>query len=213
MGRDFPPGAGIFQMLDSTPPSVLCQLRENYFHCAEMFLRQPIGGRLLLDKNPGLNVMVPVLVRVFPETKFLVALRDPRDVVMSCFMQALTLTPTSSAYLSLDETVSQYANVMDFWRAMLPRLGDQAMYVRYEEMVDDLPTVARSVLGFLGLEFEDNVLKFFEHARTKRVTSPSSAEVKKPLYRTAIGRWRNYEKYLEPYMSGLKPFLKELNYH
>ena len=87
------------------------------------------------------------------------------------------------------------------------------MYVRYEEMVDDLPAVARSVLGFLGVGFEDNVLKFYEHARTKRVNSPSQAEVKKPLYRTAVGRWRNYEKYLEPYMSGLEPFLKEWNYH
>jgi hypothetical protein len=55
-------------------------------------------------------------------------------------------------------------------------------------------------------------LKFHEHARTKRINSPSQAEVKKPLYRTAVGRWRNYEKYLEPYMSGLEPFLKELNY-
>ena len=212
MARDFPPGAGIFQMLDSAPPSVLCQLRENYFRCAEMFLRQAIGSRLLVDKNPGLNVMVPVLVRVFPETKFLVALRDPRDVVMSCFMQALTLTPASSAYLTMGGTVNQYANVMDFWQAMLPRMGDQGMQVRYEEMVDDLPTVARSVLGFLGVGFEDDVLKFYEHARTKRVNSPSQAEVKKPLYRTAVGRWRNYEKYLEPYMSGLEPFLKELNY-
>lgn len=213
MARDFPPGAGIFQMLDSAPPSVLCRLRESYFRCAEMFLRQAIGSRLLVDKNPGLNVMVPVLVRVFPETKFLVALRDPRDVVMSCFMQALTLTPASSAYLTMGGTVNQYANVMDFWQAMLPRMGDQGMYVRYEEMVDDLPTVARSVLGFLGVGFEDDVLRFYEHARTKRVNSPSQAEVKKPLYRTAIGRWRNYEKYLEPYMSGLEPFLKELSYH
>ncbi|MGH7971933.1 MAG: tetratricopeptide repeat-containing sulfotransferase family protein, partial [Limisphaerales bacterium] len=101
MARDFPPGAGIFQMLDSTPPSVLGHLRQNYFACAERFLRQSIGNSLLLDKNPGLNVMVPVLVRVFPEAKFLVALRDPRDVVLSCFMQALTLTPASSAYLTL----------------------------------------------------------------------------------------------------------------
>jgi Tfp pilus assembly protein PilF len=213
MGRDFPPGAGIFQMLDSAPPSVLCHLRENYFRCAEMFLRQSIGSRLLVDKNPGVNVMVPVLVRVFPETKFLVALRDPRDVVMSCFMQSLTLTPVSSAYLTMGGTVNQYANVMDFWRAMLPRMGDQGMQVRYEEMVDDLPTVARSVLEFLGVGFEDKVLKFYEHARTKRVNSPSQAEVKRPVYRTAVGRWRNYEKYLEPYMSGLEPFLKELNYH
>jgi tetratricopeptide (TPR) repeat protein len=213
MAKDFPPGAGIFQMLDSAPPSVLSDLRANYFRCAEGFLRQAIGSRLLLDKNPGLNVMVPVLVRVFPETKFLVALRDPRDVVISCFMQSLTLTPVSSAYLTMSGTVNHYANVMDFWRAMFPRMGDQGMYVRYEEMVEDLPTVARSVLGFLGLAFEENVLKFYEHARGKRVNSPSSAEVRKPVYRSAVGRWRNYEKYLEPYMSGLEPFLKEWNYH
>ncbi|HSU56781.1 MAG TPA: sulfotransferase [Candidatus Dormibacteraeota bacterium] len=213
MAKDFPAGAGIFQMLDSAPPSMLRELRENYFRCAELFLRQPIGGRLLVDKNPGLNVMVPVLTRVFPETKFLVALRDPRDVALSCFQQALTLTPTSSAYLTMDGTVTQYANVMNFWLAMLPRIGAQGVYVRYEEMVNDLPKVARSVLGFLGLEFEENVLKFFEHARTKRVNSPSSAEVRKPLYRSAVGRWRNYEKYLQPYMPRLEPLIKEFGYH
>jgi Tfp pilus assembly protein PilF len=210
--RDFPPGTGLLQMLDSAPPSLLCQARENYFHCADMFLRQTIGNRLLVDKNPGVNIIVPVLVRVFPETKFLIALRDPRDVVMSCFMQSLSLTPVSSAYLSLEGTVNQYASVMGFWLEMIPRLGNQWKYVRYEEMIDDLPAVARSVLDFLGLRFEDNVLKFFEHARTKRVNSPSVADVRKPLYRTAVGRWKNYEKYLEPYMPGLERFLKEFNY-
>ena len=199
-------------MLDSTPPSVLCHLREGYFRCAEMLLGKAIGNRLLLDKNPGVNIMVPVLLRTFPETKFLVALRDPRDVVISCFMQALRLTPASSAYLTLDGIANQYASVMGFWLEMLPRMGKQWIYVRYEEMVDDLPAVARSVLEFLGLIFEENVLKFFEHARTKRVNSPSSAEVRKPLYRTAVGRWKNYEKYLEPYMPALERFLKEFNY-
>jgi tetratricopeptide (TPR) repeat protein len=213
LARDFPPGTGIFQMLDSAPPSVRCHLRENYFHCAELVLRQAIGSRLLVDKNPGVNIIIPVLVRIFPETKFLVTLRDPRDVVMSCFMQSLTLTPASSAYLSLDGTVNQYASTMGFWLEMLPRMGNQCMRVRYEEMVDDLPTVARSVLGFLGVGFEENVLKFYEHARTKRVNSPTSAEVRQPTYRTAVGRWKNYEKYLEPYLPGLERFLKEFNYH
>ena len=199
-------------MLDSAPPSVLCHLRENYFRCAEMFLGKAIGNRLLVDKNPGLNIMVPILLRILPETKYLIALRDPRDVVLSCFMQSLTLTPASSSYLSLDGTVNQYASVMDFWLEMVPRMGNQLMYVRYEEMIDDLPTVARSALEFLGLGFEENVLKFFEHARAKRVNSPSSADVRKPLYRTAVGRWKNYEKFLEPYMPKLERFLKEFNY-
>ena len=210
--RDFPEGTSILQALDSVPPSLLCHARENYFHCAELLLRGKIGGRLLLDKNPALNLMIPMVVRVFPETKFIVALRDPRDVVVSCFMQALPLTPISSSYLSIEGTVNQYANVMGFWLEMLPRMGAQWRYVRYEEMVEDLPAVARSVLGFLGLGFEDNVLKFYEHARTKRVNSPSHADVQKPLYRTAVGRWRNYQKYLDPYMTGLEPFLKAFNY-
>lgn len=210
--RDFPEGTSILQALDSVPPSLLCHARENYFRCTELFLQKPIGGRLLVDKNPALNLLMPMVARVFPEAKFLVALRDPRDVVVSCFLQALPLTPISSSYLSLEGTVKQYANVMGFWLEMQPRMGDQWVHVRYEELIDDLPGVARSVLGFLGVGFEENVLKFYEHARTKRVNSPSHADVQKPVYRTAVGRWRNYQKYLEPYLPGLERFLEAFNY-
>src|SRR6185295_8335635 len=122
--RDFPEGTSVLQALDSTPRSAILFARENYFRCTEMFLQKPISGRLLVDKNPALNVLIPMVVRVFPEVKFLVALRDPRDVILSCFMQALPLTPISSSYLSLEGTVQQYASVMGFWLEMRPRMGD-----------------------------------------------------------------------------------------
>jgi tetratricopeptide (TPR) repeat protein len=211
--RDFPEGTSVLQALDSVPPSLICQARENYFHCVEMFLRRKIGSRLLLDKNPAMNLLIPMVVRVFPETKFLVALRDPRDVIISCFMQSLPLTSISCAYLSIEGTVDQYANVMGFWLEMLPRMGNQWKHVRYEEMVNDLPSVARSTLEFLGLGFEDNVLKFYEHASAKRVRSPTHADVQKPIYRSALGRWRNYQKYLDPYMPRLERFLKAFTYN
>ena len=210
--RDFPEGTSILDALDLPPLEVIRRARDNYFRCTELLLQRQIGRRLLLDKNPALNLMIPMVVRIFPETKFLVALRDPRDVIVSCFMQALPITPISSAYLSLDSAVKQYASVMGFWLEMAPRMGNQWMYVRYEELIADLPTVARSVLGFLGLPFEDNVLKFYEHARTRRVNSPSHADVQKPIYRTALGRWRNYQKYLEPHMAGLERFMTAFNY-
>ena len=79
-------------------------------------------------------------------------------------------------------------------------------------MVDDLPRVARSTLEFLGVPFDENVLKFHEHARTKRVTSPSYADVAKPVYRSAVGRWRDYRQYLEPHLAGLDRFLPAFNY-
>lgn len=211
--RDFPEGTSVLAALDASPPSVLMRARANYFDCTEKFIEKTIGGRLLIDKNPGLNVMIPMVVRIFPEAKFLVALRDPRDVVLSCFMQALPPTPISSAYLSLEGTVTQYASSMGFWLEMRPRMGEgQWMEVRYERLVDDLPAVTRATLAFLGVEFDENVLRFHEHARTKRVKSPSHADVIKPLYRTAVGRWRNYQQYLEPYLGGLERFVKALGY-
>lgn len=210
--RDFPEGTSVLQALDTVSIDVIRRARENYFRCMEMFLGRQIAGRLLVDKNPGINLLIPMIVRVFPETKFLVALRDPRDVIVSCFMQALPPTPISSAYLTLEGTVNQYANVMGFWLDMLPRMGNQWMYVRYEEMIADLPAVAKPVLGFLGVRFEENVLKFYEHARAKRVNSPSRDDVRKPLYRSAVGRWRNYEKYLEPYLATLERFVKAFDY-
>lgn len=211
--RDFPEETSILQALDSVPPDVIRHARENYFRCMEMFLGRQIGGRLLLDKNPGMNLLIPMVVRVFPETKFLIALRDPRDVIISCFMQALPPTPISSAYLSLEGAVNQYVNVMGFWLEMLPRMGNQWMYVRYEEMVENLPAVAKSVLSLLGVGFEENVLKFYEHASAKRVSSPSRDDVRKPLYQTAVGRWRNYQKYLEPYLPALDRFVKSFDYN
>src|ERR1700756_5484710 len=58
--RDFPEGTSILQALDSCPLSVVIHARENYFRCAEMLLGEKIGGRLLLDKNPALNLMIPM---------------------------------------------------------------------------------------------------------------------------------------------------------
>ena len=177
-----------------------------------MFLGKPLEEKLLIDKNPALNVLIPAVVRIFPEAKFLVALRDPRDVCLSCFMQLLPLNPVSSAYLTLEGTVTQYASVMGFWRAMLPRMRNPSIEVRYEELVTDLPSAARRVLDFLGVSWDATVLRYDEHARAKQVRSPSYADVAKPLFKSAIGRWRNYQKFLEPFQEKLAPFIKAYGY-
>ena len=79
-----------------------------------------IGDRMLLDKNPALNPRIPAIARIFPEARFLVAIRDPRDVCLSCFMQPLPVNPVSAAYLDLEGTAAQYASVMGFWKAVQP---------------------------------------------------------------------------------------------
>ena len=154
-----------------------------------------------------------MLVRVFPEIKLLVALRDPRDVCLSCFMQCFfPLGTTNSTYLSLEETVGEYAELMSLWTTVAPMLKDSSIEVRYEDMVEDLESVARRALNFLGVAWDERVLRFDEHARQKLVRSPTYADVTKPVFKTAMGRWRHYQKYLEPHLAKLEPFVKAFGY-
>jgi tetratricopeptide (TPR) repeat protein len=210
--RGFPPEASVLEVLESAPLSRLRQSRENYFRFSELFLGQARGDKVLVDKNPALNTLIPAAARIFPEAKFLIALRDPRDVCLSCFMQSLSPNPVSSAYLSLEGTVTQYLSVMGFWRTLLPRLRNPFLEVRYEELVDDLPGTSRSVLGFLGIPWDERVLRFDQHARTKSLRSPSYAEVTKPVSKRAIGRWQHYRRHIEPYVARLEPMMKALGY-
>lgn len=212
LSKGFSTEASVLEVLDSAPVSRLRRSREDYFRFTELFLGQTLGDKMLVDKNPALNVLIPAAVRIFPEAKFLIALRDPRDVCVSCFMQPLTPNPVSSAYLSLDGTVTQYLSVMGFWRTILPRLRNPFLEVRYEELVDDLEGVSRRALGFLGMAWDDSVMRFDEHARSKPLRSPSYAEVTKPVTRRAIGRWQNYRCHFEPYLEKLEPFVKAFGY-
>lgn len=210
--RSFSEQASDLDILEAAPDAALQLARRNYLGYTEKFLGQPVGNRLLLDKNPAINPLIPAIVRVFPEAKFIVAIRDPRDVCLSCFMQPLDVNQISSAYLNLEDTAKQYASMMSFWKALQPRLNSPAMEVRYEELVADLESVARRTLDFLGVAWDERVLRFNEHARNKIIRSPTYADVSKPVFKTAIGRWRNYQKYLEPSLAKLEPFVKTFDY-
>jgi tetratricopeptide (TPR) repeat protein len=208
-----PPGTPLLNVLESATSASLQKARDGYCRSMDLSLSNPVGGRLLIDKNPSLTLMIPFLARVFPEMKFLVALRDPRDVCLSVFMQPLVpLSYTSAAYLSLGSTVEDYAAVMGMWRTASALAKNPRLEVRYEDMVNDLESVARRVLEFLGVPWDAAVLRFDEHARQKAVRSPTYADVTKPVFKTAVGRWRNYQKFLEPHLAALEPFAKAFGY-
>jgi len=211
--RNHPPGSPMLSILESAQGDTLQQSRRNYFRTMDLHLGQPIGTRLLVDKNPAINFLIPAFIRVFPETKFLIALRDPRDVCLSCFMQAhLPLSKASVAFLNLENTAEAYAGVMGLWRTLAPMIANPYLEVRYEDVVEDLESVARRTLDFLGVAWDERVLHFDEHARNKRVRSPTYADVTQPVYKRAKGRWLNYQKYFEPHLEKLEPFVKAFGY-
>jgi hypothetical protein len=207
-----PDNASILTILESASVEALRQSRENYFRFTEALLGTKAADRWLIDKNPSLTTLIPAVIRVFPEAKFLVAVRDPRDVCISFFMQPLPLNLSSSAYLSLEGTVGEYTSLMGFWKALAPRMANPHLEIRYEDLVEDLETASRRVLEFLGVPWDARVLRFDQHAREKLVRSPTYADVTKPVFKGAIGRWRNYQKYLEPWLEQLEPFVKAFGY-
>jgi tetratricopeptide (TPR) repeat protein len=202
----------ILSFLETALPDVLQCARANYFRSAGLFLGQSIGDRLLIDKNPSLTFLIPALIRIFPEIKLLIAVRDPRDVVLSCFMQPLRPGQVNSSYQRIQTTVEEYTTMMSLWQTLKPMIRGHYLEVRYEDMVEDLESVARKTLGFLDLPWNAQVLGFDEHARQKFVRSPTYADVIKPIYKGAVGRWRNYQKYLEPHLEKLEPYIKAFGY-
>jgi Tfp pilus assembly protein PilF len=211
--RQHPPDALMLPVLEAAGVPALQQSRTNYFEAMDRSLGQPLAGRCLLDKNPGHTFLIPAYLRIFPETRFLIALRDPRDVILSCFMQFHhPLNPVTAANLTLEGSVQDYADLMGIWRTLAPLLPGRCLEVRYEDMVEDLESVARKTLDFLGATWDAKVLGFDEHARQKNVRSPTYADVTQPIYKRAVGRWQHYQKYLEPHLEKLEPFVKAFGY-
>ena len=203
----------LLSLAESASTERLQQSRANYFRTTERFLGQPVGNRLLVDKNPALTPAIPAVLRIFPEARFLVALRDPRDVCISCFVQPLMPSlPTSTVFQSLEATAAEYAAVMGLWQALKPVMPAPVLEVRYEDLVQDVESVARRTLEFLEVEWNDRVLEFQKHTQNKLVRSPTYADVRKPVTKKAVGRWQNYQKYLEPCLPVLEPFAKAFGY-
>ena len=211
--RDEPDETFMLAALEAAQAQALQRSRDSYFNEVERLLGNPVGGRVLIDKNPALTAFIPAFIRIFPEARLLVAMRDPRDVCLSAFMQAqYPLARETAPLLTLAGAVEEYASKMELWKTFAPLIRNPWLEVRYRELVHDLESVAHRVLDFLDVPWDERVLRYHQHARQKMVRSISYADVRKPVFKSAIGRWRNYQKYFEPHMDQLAPFLKAFGY-
>ena len=198
--------------LRGIPRERLVAQRRRYLDYMEAALGEPLGARVHLDKNPNHTSLVAGLYRLFPESKFLVALRDPRDVVVSAYLRVFNLTEFSACLLTWGGTCLMYGFEMGVWLRTRQLMEGNWLEVRYEDTVSDLESQARRALEFLGLPWDERVLEYRTSGREKVVNSPTHEAVRQPVYTRAVGRWRHYERHLGPYLSRLEPFVKALGY-
>ncbi|MHB8624345.1 MAG: tetratricopeptide repeat-containing sulfotransferase family protein [Sulfuricaulis sp.] len=187
------------------------ELRKVYFDTASQFV-QLNSKRLLIDKMPLNTPLAHLIWRIFPHAKFILAIRHPCDVCLSCFMQHFALNEAMTTFHTMPSTVGLYTHVMSLWKKYAQVLPINYHRIRYEDLVADFEGEAGRLLGFLEVEWNDAILNYAEHAKTRAINTPSYHQVTQPIYQHAKYRWKRYAKHLEPYLPALASYIEYFGY-
>jgi hypothetical protein len=160
----------------------------------------PPGIRHVVDKFPGNFQHVGLIRLALPNAKIIHVRRNPMDTCFSCYSK-LFLNGLNYSYdlVALGRYYRLYDALMAHWHSVLPQ--GAMLDIQYETLVGDLESEARRIVEFCGLEWNDRFLSF--HENKGAVRTHSQAQIRRPLFKTAIGRWRNYEKHLGPLRAAL----------
>jgi len=188
------------------------QARHRYYEEVAKLAALP-DGKLLIDKSPLFLNKLPLIQRLFPRAKFILAIRHPCDVLLSCFMSNFRLNSSMANFLRLEDAAEFYDLNFQHWERSRGLFGPSVHIVVYERLVEDVEAEMRPLFDFLGLDWHEAAL---DHQRTAKarglITTASYAQVVEPIYRRAAGRWERYRRHLEPVLPTLDPWVRKFGY-
>ena len=174
-------------------------LAQDYLDFARMHRRS--GAAHFIDKNPNNFPNIGFLSLILPNAKIIDARRHPLDACLSSYRQLFAKGQAFTYDLTeIGEYYLQYQRMMDHWHEVLP---DQVLTVQYEEVVADFETQVRRLLEFCELPWEPACLRFYESERPVR--TPSSEQVRQPIYDRSVGHWRHYARHLDELITVIAP--------
>lgn len=183
-------------------PALLDRLVEAYFgpHRAAL-----AGKRRMTDKMPHNFAHLGLIALLFPDARVIHCTRDPMDTCFSCFATHLNVGQRFTTRLEdIGVFYRQYRRLMDHWRSVLDL---PVLEVPYERVTADVDGWARRIVEFTGLPWDERCARPHESARV--VLTASRTQVRQPVYRTAVARWRRFERHLAPLREALAPFLDD----
>jgi tetratricopeptide (TPR) repeat protein len=161
--------------------------------------RRHTGRPHFVDKFPGNWLHIGLIHLMLPNARIIDVRRDARDCCFSLFSQSFAAGQGYSYDLAdLGRYYNGYVALMRHFDRVLP---GRVLRVNYEALVDDIEGETRRLLGHCGLAFDPACLRFFD--ATRAVRTASSEQVRSPLYRSSIGRWRRFEAWLGPLFEAL----------
>jgi hypothetical protein len=162
--------------------------------------RRAPDARHITDKMPANFLAVGLINMMLPNAKIIHVSRNPVDTCLSCFMQLFGSGQEQTYDLAeLGRYYADYARLMEHWRSVLP--DGAFLDAQYEDIVADQETQARRMIAFCGLDWNDACIDF--HKNKRSILTASVTQVRQPIYKSSVERWRHYEKFLGPLLDAL----------
>ena len=186
------------ECLLSASPSLIRSLAEKYV--AELKAGLPEETTRIIDKMPSNFQELGLISILFPRARLIHCVRDPLDTCLSNYFQNFEEGNECSYDM---ETISlyyrKYQAIMHHWETLLP---DSIHTVQYELLVSNPEKETKALIDFLGLEWEEDCLNF--HKTKRSVQTSSDWQVRQPIYKQSVARWKNYEAYIGELVKGLE---------
>lgn len=168
---------------------------------------------VVVDKHPLHLGKVAVARRFFPDARFILALRHPCDVILSCYLTNFRINNAMSNFLDLDDAVAMYQVAFGAWEKARETFDLPVGTVVYERLVEDTARELRPLFDWLGFDWPGDDVDHRQAARARGlVTTASYSQVTEPIYQRARGRWHNYEHHLAPVLERLRPWIERFGY-
>ncbi|MHB8285092.1 MAG: tetratricopeptide repeat-containing sulfotransferase family protein [Caulobacteraceae bacterium] len=171
-----------------------------------------VAGRLFVDKLPMNTLALPVIARLFPGAKVIFMVRDPRDVVWSCFRQRFIGSGVAREFTDLEQTAELYDAVMTLADTCLERLDLQVRFQSYERLVSAFDEQVAELCGFLGLAPNAAMADFAGGVNVRDIATPSAVQIARGLNGDSIGQWRRHGEPMATAATRLAPWIARFGY-
>ena len=189
----------------------IAQRREAYWRYLKSVGIEPTG-KVLIDKLPFNGIKLPLIAKLFPEAKVIFAIRDPRDVVLSCFQRRMPPNGFSYEMRTLAGAARFYASYMALVRRYREVLPLTLLDHRHEDLLRDVEHSIREACDFIGIDYRPELTSFEQAARQGQVMSQSSRQLSEGLNTRGLDRWRRYQDQLAPILPVLQPWVEAFGY-
>jgi tetratricopeptide (TPR) repeat protein len=182
--------------------SDLAEMAQQYLARIE---RVSSSANRITDKQPFNFMHLGLIAILLPGAQIIHCRRHPLDTCLSCYFTSFSdKFQFANDLQSLGQYYLDYHRLMEHWRKVLPI---EILDVQYEDVVSNTENAVRKVLDHCGLDWEESCLAFQTTQRSVR--TPSSWQVRQPIYSQSVGRWKNYERQLQPLkamLSSITPY-------